>query len=93
MFESEDLHNAQTSYRLVVEQVNLAEVQLRRHKRLSILNITTAQSPDAVIAEFDAAEVNLAQGNIDLSLAKAKVATLKHNLHRQILTKPLQHGD
>lgn len=77
MLESEDLHNAQTSYRLAVERVKLAEAQLRRHKQLSTLNSTTAQPLDAVIAEFDAAEADLSQGNIDLSVAKAKVADLE----------------
>ncbi|MFM7188661.1 MAG: efflux RND transporter periplasmic adaptor subunit [Armatimonadota bacterium] len=87
MLESEDLHNAQTSYRLAVERVKLAEAQLRRHKRLSILNSTTAQSLDAVIAEFDAAEANLAQGNIDLTLARAKVADLEAQLTQADIDK------
>ena len=77
MLESEDLHDAQTSYRLAVERVKLAESQLRRHKQLATLNSTTAQSIDAIIADFDSAETQLSQGNIDASVAKSKVADLE----------------
>jgi len=77
MLESEDLHNAQTAYRLAVERVKLAETQLKRHKQLAALNSTTGQSLDAVVAELDAAETQLSQGNIDVSVAKAKVADLE----------------
>ena len=77
MLESEDLHNAQTAYRLAVERVKLAEMQLKRQKQLATLNSTTGQSLDAVVAELDSAETQLSQGNIDVSVAKAKVADLE----------------
>jgi len=80
MLESEDLHNAQTSYRLAVERVKLAEAQLRRHKRLATLNSTTAQTLEDAISQNDAAETDLTQGNIDLSMAKSKVADLEAQL-------------
>ena len=77
MLESEDLHDAQTSYRLAVERVKLAESQLRRHKQLATLNSPMALSLDDIIADLDSAETQLSQGNIDVSVAKSKVADLE----------------
>lgn len=77
LLESEDLHNAQTAYRLAVERVKLAETQLSRHKQLATLSSTTAQPLDAAITDLDAAETALSQGNIDVSVAKAKVSDLE----------------
>ena len=95
MLESEDLHNAQTAYRVAVEHVKLAETQLRRHQQLAKLNGTTAQPLEAVIAELDTAEAQLAQGKIDVSIADAKVADIdallvQADIDRTVATRKLK---
>jgi len=95
MLESEDLHNAQTAFRVAVEHVKLAETQLRRHQQLAKLNSTTAQPLDAVNADMETAEAQLAQGKIDVSLADAKVADfdallVQSDIDRTVATRKLK---